>query len=82
VREQLSWPGRSSRADLPLPKKRSTRMVRHGERAFHLRTQDIHKELEAVLRNFSGRKKQSFIPPSCFDANGGLFETLLSERMR
>jgi glycine C-acetyltransferase len=42
-------------------------------------TQDIHKELEAALSKFLGTE-QTILYPSCFDANGGLFETLLSEK--
>jgi glycine C-acetyltransferase len=41
-------------------------------------TQDIHKELEAALTKFLGTE-QTILYPSCFDANGGLFETLLTE---
>jgi glycine C-acetyltransferase len=39
-------------------------------------TQDIHKALEAALTNFLGTE-DTILYPSCFDANGGLFETLL-----
>ena len=39
-------------------------------------TQDIHKELEAGLTKFLGTE-DTILYPSCFDANGGLFETLL-----
>ena len=42
-------------------------------------TQDIHKELEAALAKFLGTEG-TILYPSCFDANGGLFETLLSEK--
>ncbi len=42
-------------------------------------TQDIHKELEAALTKFLGTE-QTILYPSCFDANGGLFETLLTEK--
>jgi len=42
-------------------------------------TQDIHKELEAALTKFLGTE-ETLLYPSCFDANGGLFETLLSEK--
>src|SRR6266576_5978658 len=42
-------------------------------------TQDIHKELEAALAKFLGTE-ETILYPSCFDANGGLFETLLSEK--
>ena len=41
-------------------------------------TQDIHKELEAALTKFLGTE-DTILYPSCFDANGGLFETLLAE---
>ena len=42
-------------------------------------TQDIHKELEAALTKFLGTE-ETILYPSCFDANGGLFETLLGEK--
>src|ERR1700682_933913 len=42
-------------------------------------TQDIHKELEAALTKFLGTEDTIFYP-SCFDANGGLFETLLTDK--
>src|SRR3984893_16592593 len=42
-------------------------------------TQDIHKELEAALTKFLGTE-DTILYPSCFDANGGLFETLLGEQ--
>jgi glycine C-acetyltransferase len=42
-------------------------------------TQDIHKELEAALSKFLGTE-ETILYPSCFDANGGLFETLLTEQ--
>src|ERR1700751_4994369 len=42
-------------------------------------TQDIHKKLEAALTKFLGTE-DTILYPSCFDANGGLFETLLSEK--
>jgi glycine C-acetyltransferase len=41
-------------------------------------TQDLHKELEAALARFLG-KEDAILYTSCFDANGGLFETLLGE---
>jgi len=40
-------------------------------------TQSIHKELEAKLSQFLGTE-ETILYSSCFDANGGLFETLLS----
>ena len=39
-------------------------------------TQDIHKELEAALSGFLGTE-DTILYTSCFDANAGLFETLL-----
>ncbi len=39
-------------------------------------TQDIHKELEQKLSGFLGTD-DTILYSSCFDANGGLFETLL-----
>src|SRR5437879_2291670 len=39
-------------------------------------TQGIHKELEAALSAFLGTE-DTILYSSCFDANGGLFETLL-----
>ncbi len=39
-------------------------------------TQDLHKRLEAKLTSFLGGE-DTILYPSCFDANGGLFETLL-----
>lgn len=40
-------------------------------------TQEIHKELEARLSTFLGTD-DTILYSSCFDANGGVFETLLS----
>ena len=40
-------------------------------------TQDIHKQLELELSTFLGFE-DTILYPSCFDANSGLFETLLS----
>ena len=41
-------------------------------------TQSVHKELERALSVFLGME-DTILYSSCFDANGGLFETLLSE---
>ena len=41
-------------------------------------TQDIHKELEDRLTRFLGTE-DTILYSSCFDANGGLFETILGE---
>jgi glycine C-acetyltransferase len=39
-------------------------------------TQDLHKELEAAISRFFGTD-DAILYTSCFDANGGLFETIL-----
>jgi glycine C-acetyltransferase len=41
-------------------------------------TQDVHKELEDRLTRFLGTE-DTILYSSCFDANGGLFETVLGE---
>lgn len=41
-------------------------------------TQNIHKQLEKKISEFLGTE-DTILYSSCFDANGGLFETLLSE---
>jgi glycine C-acetyltransferase len=41
-------------------------------------TQQVHKQLEAKLSEFLGTD-DTILYSSCFDANGGLFETLLSD---
>src|SRR5712692_2348938 len=41
-------------------------------------TQDLHKDLEKAIAHFLG-KDDAILYSSCFDANTGLFETLLSE---
>ena len=40
-------------------------------------TQTLHKELENKLSNFVGME-DTILYPSCFDANAGLYETILS----
>ncbi|MFL6550522.1 MAG: glycine C-acetyltransferase [Povalibacter sp.] len=42
-------------------------------------TQSVHKQLEARLSRFLGTE-DTILYSSCFDANGGLFETLLDEK--
>src|ERR1019366_3336780 len=42
-------------------------------------TQSVHKKLEAKLSEFLGTE-DTILYGSCFDANGGLFETLLGEQ--
>jgi len=41
-------------------------------------TQSVHKELERAISRFLGTE-DAILYSSCFDANGGLFETLLGE---
>jgi glycine C-acetyltransferase len=41
-------------------------------------TQDIHKELEQKLTEFLGTE-DTILFPSCMDANGGVFEAILTE---
>src|SRR5437773_1121563 len=41
-------------------------------------TQDVHRELERRIAQFLGTE-DAILYGSCFDANGGLFETLLGE---
>ena len=42
-------------------------------------TQDLHKELEAAIARFFGTE-DSILYAACFDANGGVFEPLLSDQ--
>ena len=42
-------------------------------------TQDLHRELETAVARFFGTD-DTILYSSCFDANGGLFETLLDEQ--
>lgn len=42
-------------------------------------TQDIHKQLESKISKFFGTA-DTILYTSCYDANGGLFETLLNEQ--
>ncbi|MEC3998659.1 glycine C-acetyltransferase [Actinacidiphila sp. DG2A-62] len=42
-------------------------------------TQEVHKKLEARLSAFLGQE-DTILYSSCFDANGGVFETLLGEQ--
>jgi glycine C-acetyltransferase len=42
-------------------------------------TQDLHKQLEAALTKFLGTE-DTILYPSAFDANGGLFETILTDK--
>ena len=47
-----------------------------GSVRFICGTQELHKELEAQVADFTGMD-DAILYSSCFDANGGLFETLL-----
>jgi glycine C-acetyltransferase len=62
----------------------SERMLRtHGAGLSSVRficgTQDIHKDLENKISHFHS-KEDTILYPSCFDANGGIFEALLTEK--
>src|SRR5271165_5787604 len=58
-------------------------LVRHGFGMASVRficgTQSVHKELESALAAFL-KTDDCILYSSCFDANGGLFETLLDEQ--
>src|SRR5207247_11269013 len=41
-------------------------------------TQELHKQLESAIARFFG-KDDAILYSSCWDANGGLFETILGE---
>src|ERR1700722_17452396 len=41
-------------------------------------TQDLHRQLESAVARFLG-KGDAILYSSCFDANGGLFETILGD---
>jgi len=49
-----------------------------GSVRFICGTQTIHKDLEEAVSNFL-HKEDTILYSSCFDANGGLFETILSK---
>jgi glycine C-acetyltransferase len=42
-------------------------------------TQDLHKNLESAIARFFG-KEDAILYSSCWDANGGLFETILGDQ--
>lgn len=42
-------------------------------------TQDLHKQLEAAISDYF-QTEDTILYAACFDANGGLFETLLSDK--
>lgn len=49
-----------------------------GSVRFICGTQTLHRQLESALSSFLGTE-DTILYSSCFDANGGLFETLLSD---
>jgi glycine C-acetyltransferase len=57
-------------------------LERHGYGMASVRficgTQDLHKQLEATIARFL-QKDDAILYSSCWDANGGLFETILGE---
>ena len=58
-------------------------LVTHGYGMSSVRficgTQDLHKQLEAKIARFFGTE-DSILYAACFDANGGVFEPLLTEQ--
>ena len=79
LREQLSRAVRRTRRWSPRRARRSTAgATALSSVRFICGTQALHKELERRSRSSSAPRTRSSIR-SCFDANGGLFETLLSE---
>jgi glycine C-acetyltransferase len=68
--------------DPRLVKAATDTMEKHGFGMASVRficgTQDIHKELEQSISTFMGTE-DTILYTSCFDANGGLFETLLGK---
>ena len=79
VRQQLPGAGQHPAWSTP-PMKPRPLGLRSVFGALHLRHTGIHKQLEP--RSAFLGTEDTILYPSCFDANGGLFETLLSERMR
>ena len=67
----------------PCARPRSARSIEYGYGMASVRficgTQEMHKQLERRLAGFLGTE-DVILYSSCFDANGGLFETLLDER--
>ena len=68
--------------DLRLVEAATDGLRRHGFGMASVRficgTQDIHRELEETLAKFL-KMEDAILYSSCFDANGGLFETILGE---
>ncbi len=68
--------------DARLIKAATDTMASHGFGLSSVRficgTQDIHKELEGAISSFL-KTDDTILYTSCFDANGGLFETLLGK---
>ena len=80
LRQQLPRAGQPSRSCWP---PRATALDERGYGMASVRficgTQDIHSELEERISEFLGTE-DTILYASCFDANGGLFETLLGEQ--
>jgi glycine C-acetyltransferase len=68
----------TTRARRRPPRTRWTLRLRHGLGALHLRHADLHKRWRPRSR-FLGTE-DTILYAACFDANGGLFETLLGEQ--
>ena len=79
LRQQLPRPRRPSRRSSP-PARHALDRYGYGMASvrFICGTQEVHKALEARLSAFLGTE-DTILYSSCFDANSGLFETLLGE---
>ncbi len=76
VREQLPGPGRSSRGRQGGARGARPLGLRHGVGPVHLRHPGAAQGARAAISEFLGTE-DTILYSSCFDANGGLFETLL-----
>ncbi len=78
LREQLPRPRRPPR-DHRRRQTRARRMgLRAGQRAFHLRHAGNPQGTRSGAEHDSSARRTRSSIPSCFDANGGLFETILT----
>ena len=76
LRQQLPRAGRQ-RGLAGSPRHPGQVRLGHGVGAVHLRDLDLHKELEDAISTFH-KTEDTILYAACFDANGGLFEPLLT----
>ena len=80
LRQQLPGTGQSPGRPRRRPRRRGSLRLRHGLRPLHLRHAGPSTgNSKPRLTRFLGTE-DTILYSSCFDANGGLFETLLDER--